>query len=270
MPETRIVRSLPFTVRLATVVIAVLVLASALTVVLNDLKFRRVMHDQAQGVSEFVAVTLRSGIEDSMNLGMKLAALENTQAMLQRQQRISSDITGISVTDAQGMILFDTDPSRIGRIWHPEAGPVQRSRAGTSLNSSGTWGTGLDGDSLVGARLTNSYGQYEGEVVVRASDRDIDLRAAAILRSMILAASLVTGLTSLVAVAVVYVLSREHRIWFARATAQIGQIGLDDGGSDATSPDLLDFVASAAETRAALEQARADLVTIGAGSAHAA
>jgi len=257
---------IPFAARLAAVVVAVIILASVLAVVLNDLKFRQVIRHQEGQVFTFIAADLRDTIQDSMNLGLPLAMLQNTQGLIQRRRQSEADVTSITVYDTRGIVLYDTDAARVGtavpEAWRPAAAEA-------------TWSAELPTMSLVGARIVNSFGQPAGAVILGYDPHEMLARGHAILVPMRNAALLVGGFTIVVAIVVVTILTRPLRRWFALASAQINAEPHDDATPDLAA-DMKEFATATARTEAALSQASQEMQTLAlengpapSGAAHA-
>ena len=170
-------KATPFAARLAAMMIAVVLAASALTVSLNYLKFRRVLRAQEDVVYAFVADDLAASIEDGLNLGLPLAALQSTDLLLQRRRLAERGTLGITVFDSTGRILFDTDRFRVGlalpEAWRPP-GPQAK-----------TWRGDVTGGAMTASAITNTFGQRAGGVVLRYDLAPIETRMNAILLDMI-------------------------------------------------------------------------------------
>ncbi len=252
----------PFAARLAAVIVAVVLAASALTVALDYLKFRRVLRSQEDQVYLFVARDLAATIEDSMNLGLPLAALQTTEQLIQRRRAVERGTLGISVFDSTGAVLFDTDRFRMGaklpRDWSPGGGAMD-------------WRGDLPDAYLVGARITNNFGQSAGGVVVRYDPLTLEARMNAILLDMMRAALATLAVTAVAAVVVALWLTRGHRAWFQRATAQV--TALAPGAPPYRGPPIAGseaVMASIATTSQALDEAEEALMRLGTSEAEQA
>lgn len=248
-------KATPFAARLAAMMIAVVLAASALTVSLNYLKFRRVLRAQDDVVYAFVADDLAASIEDGINLGLPLAALQSTDLVLQRRRTAERGTLGITVFDSALRVLFDTDRFRIGQTlpepWRP---PTPETKA---------WRGDVDGGAMTAAAIINTFGQRAGGVVLRYDLAPIETRMNAILLDMIRAALLMLAVSAAVAVAAAILLTRRHNAWFRRATRQI-DAGLV-GGSTLKKPvqgseALMDAIHG---TSAELDETEAALVQLG-------
>ena len=253
--------ALPFAARLAVVMIAVVLTASALTVGLNTLKFRKVLRAQDDLVYSFVAADLRDTVEDSLNLGLPLAALQSTQNLIQRRRASETRILGITVFDSNDVILFDTDRFRINSKipleWRPEA--------------STTWSADLPDAILTAAAITSDFGQSAGGVVVRYDPRATDARMTAVLLSMVRAALPMLTAAAAAAALAGFALSRPYRRWLARMSAHAEMAGsgtpsaaaltAHGKGEEIGKPG--DMMSAIHRTSAALGRAEHDLLRLG-------
>lgn len=253
----------PFAARLAAVIVSVVLAASALTVSLDYLKFRRVLRTQEDLVYLFIARDLASTIEDSLNIGLPLAALQTTEQLIQRRRAVEQGTSGISVFDSTGSVLFDTDRFRVGgklaREWLPDDGRRLE------------WRADLTDAYLVGARLTNSFGQPAGGVVVRYDPIALEARMNAILLDMLRSALAMGAVAVAAAVVVAALLTQRHRAWFQRATAQVAALG--PGAPPYRGPPIAGseaVMSSIAATSRALDEAEEALMRLGTGEAEAA
>ncbi len=214
--------STPFATRLAAVMIAAVLAASALTISLNYFKTRRVLRTQEDLVYSFVADDLASTIEDGMNLGISLAMLQTTEQLIQRRRAAESGTLSISVFDATGAVLFDTDQFRVGRRLPPDWAPQAAEAA--------EWRADAPGAFVVGARITNSFGQPAGGVVVRYDPVPLETRVNTVLLDMVRAGLLALVVTAAIAAFAAPLLTRPLRHWLSRASADITRAQLVPAG----------------------------------------
>ena len=251
--------AVPFAARLAAVMVAVLLAASALTVSMDYLRFRRVLRTQADLVYQFVANDLAGAIEDSLNLGLPLAALQATEQLIGRRRAAEAGTLGIGVFDPAGAVLFDTDRFRVGNLLPPE---WDRPRG--APGSQTEWRADLGDAYLVGAGITNAFGQPAGGVVVRYDPAGIETRMNAILLAMLRTALLALAGAGALAAAAAVLLTRRHAAWLARATAQLdAPTGVPAGPPVAGTEAVM---AAIAHTGAVLDAAEAELMRLGLGA----
>jgi sensor histidine kinase regulating citrate/malate metabolism len=245
----------PFAARLVAVMVAIVLAASALTVSLDYLKFRRILRSQEDQVYLFVGNELASTIEDGMNLGLPMAALQTTEQLIQRRLATEQGTVGISVFDSTGTVLFDTDQFRIGGKL-PEGWRAPQPDAAE-------WRFDLAGANLIGARITNNFGQAAGGVVVRYDTQPLEARMDAILLRMVRTAVAMLGVSTVLAA---FLLTRRHNAWFGRATAQINASAPNAAPyRGAPVAGLEAMMQAVAETTLALDEAEAALLKLGSG-----
>jgi len=259
-------KATPFAARLAAMMILVVLAASVLTVSLDYLKFRRVLRAQEDVVYAFVAADLAASIEDGLNLGLPLAALQSTDLLLQHRRGAERGTLGITVFDSTGRVLFDTDRFRVGSVlpvaWRPPG-------FGTGIEAGGAtakvWRGDVGDAAMTASAITNTFGQMAGGVVLRYDLVPIETRMNAILLDMIRTALLLLAIAGGIAVAAAILLTRRHNEWFRRATAQV-DVGLFGRGTDrppvAGSEALMQSIG---RTGAALDETEAALMALGTG-----
>lgn len=253
--------ALPFAARLATVMFAVVLAASTLTVALNTLKFRKVLRAQDDLVYSFVAADLRDTVEDSLNLGLPLAALQSTQNLLQRRRASENRIIGITVFDSNDVVLFDTDQFRVGSKipleWRPEEAK--------------TWSADLPDAILTAAAITSNFGESAGGVVVRYDPRATDARMIAVLLSMVRAALPMLAAVAAAAALAGFALTRPYRRWLAQVSARAAMAGsgppsaaaLTARGEGGETGKPVEMMSAIRRTSAALDRAEHDLLRLG-------
>ena len=244
-------RSLPLAVRLATMMIAIVIAASILTVTMDALKFRHVLRAQEELVYGFVAADLGETIEGGMNLGLPLAALASTEQLLQRRRAAEHGVVGITVFDVAAIVRFDTDRFRVGAPLPLEWAPPSPSAA--------TWRGDLPGAGMVAARVENNFGQPAGGVVVRYDLTPLETRMTAILLDMVRMALAMAVASALAASVAAPMLTRGYRLWFGRVTAALAP------GSHAVPPGADGVISTLREAEAELDATERALMRLGTG-----
>ncbi|MES2711236.1 MAG: hypothetical protein V4653_06610 [Pseudomonadota bacterium] len=230
--------SLSFAARLATVLAGMLMLGCGLAVAMNVLKFERLLLEQQARVLEIVAGDLGETLENGLALGVRLATIPGAQALLERARSAEPLIAGLSVVDAHGAILFDTDRQRLGGT-APEL-----ARAGIS----GAWRFRDGARHNIGVPIVNGHGQSEGGLLLSYTRAAVDEQLVAALLAMISASLVALALAVPLSVIGVHVLTQQTRRWFARIEAAMQP-------NAAQEPCAVVLQAAIAEASAILEDA---------------
>ncbi|MEO3471888.1 hypothetical protein AAFN86_08485 [Roseomonas sp. CAU 1739] len=207
-----------FATRIALLLSALTVLACVLVTALNTLKFERLLLAQHQRVFATIGADLVDTFERGLNIGVRLAEVPGAQSLLDRAFGRDDDLRRITVADAAGRILFDTERVRIGDAAEAAllpAGPLRRvARVG-----------GID---WIGLPVVNSFGQQEGSLLLGYGRAGIADRLTAIALAMAKPglAALLVGLP--IAWLAVLLVARPTRLLFAQLT------GLLTGGAAPT------------------------------------
>lgn len=241
-----------FTTRLGVALASVLVVAAALTLVLNHSKLRRTMLAQEAAIFQLVTQQLSETIEASMNLGLALSMLENTQALLERQRERDPHILEVAVHNAEGRVLFATDPARMGTVlphaW--VAGPATGAVAQEAT----------DGHSAIArSRLMTAFGQVAGGVVLRYDVRAAETRLSVIAQEMFWTALPATLACMGLAWVLALVATRPLNAWLAQAAGWAGAIADGQPPPAGARPAFAD---AATGTIAALDAAEREMTTL--------
>ncbi len=241
-----------FASRLAVLVAAMLVIACALTAALNYLKFEKLLLGQQGRVLEIVATDLAEVFERSMNLGVRLPGVPGAQALLERRRSTDTLVGGLSVIDATGRILFDTDRQRIGEDVPPYLLPP--------ATASGAWHVRRDGRYWIGVPIVNSFGQAEGALLLAYGREAVDARLDAILLSMARSALIGLAIAIPLGSVAIFLLARGTRRWFAA----LGQATALEARQEEIPVEAAEFRAAVAGTTAALAEAELRLEALAA------
>lgn len=199
--------------RLATIIVVIVALVIGGAVVLSQIMWRQMLYHETYASSGAVAADIRQVIEANLDLGIPLPTLTNTQRLIERATRVSQDLEFIAVTDAAGVILFDTEPGSIGA----SAPPAWSQPRPDAL----AWRAAGPDSLLVGNLIRDAYQRPIGSVIVQARTAATDSRLStsllAITRNGIL---LLLGSTVL-AIAAAGWLTLELRRWSRRLCADI-------------------------------------------------
>ncbi len=234
--------SLSFAARLATVLAGMLMLSCGLAVAMNVLKFERLLLEQQARVLEIMAGDLGETLENGLALGVRLAAIPGAQALLERARAAEPLIAGLSVADAHGGILFDTDRQRL-------AGNAPEAVRAVAV---GAWRFRDGARQGIGVPVLNAYGQSEGSLLLFYTRTAVDEQLVGALLKMLHASLLALAVAVPLGVLGMHALTRETRRWFARMEASM-QPGA------ASEPCAAVLQAAIAEASAILEDAEQSL-----------
>ena len=198
---------LSFATRLSGVLAVMLLLGCGLAAGLNYLKFERMLLEQQARVLEILAGELGTTVENSLALGVRLAGVPGAQALLERSRAAEPLIGGLTIADADGVVLFDTDRQNLGTSL-----PKERFEA---LARQVSWRFRVGADYGIGAPIVNGFGQPEGAVLLRYDRRAVDERLAAALLAMVQATLLALAIAVPLGALALHIVTRRTRRWFA-------------------------------------------------------
>jgi hypothetical protein len=157
--------------KIGAAIVGVVVLALLVTATLSFLVYERTLAGLLLSRFELVAGELRREIEASLDLGLPLGELDNVALLLAARKASDPQITGITIVDGRGTVLFDTDPAAIGRpvgaavLAAVEAQP----RAGDA--AAAAHGPGASDGPVepftVARPVVTSFGKLAGGVIIR-------------------------------------------------------------------------------------------------------
>ena len=179
------------TARIAATILAILVMAGLLQTVLTISKFDRAFTNLLQSRLSVAVLDIRDTVEGSLNLGLPLNALVNTQELLDKERGQDRSIQSILVHDRTGQRLFDTDRARVGQpmaaAWSQRAAPSRQ-----------VWVL-RDGEGfVVGAPLVNSLGEIVGGIVLRYEHTAYDAAFRAVLERLTTTTAVVLAAAALI------------------------------------------------------------------------
>lgn len=151
------------TVRITLTILIVIVATVSLTAYLNHAKFERSLNNLARSRFAFVLGDIKNTIEISMNLGLQLTTLRNTQEVLEREQAQDRQILAIDVYDDANVFVFSTQGDAVGKT-APSAWLRQAAAAGE-----GAWSIDEGDATVIGVTLVNNFDKVVGGVVLRYS-----------------------------------------------------------------------------------------------------
>lgn len=240
------------TFRLSAALASVLLVAAALTLVLNYSKLRRTMLAQEASIYQLVTHQLSETIEASMNLGLALSMMENTQALLERQKGRDAQILELMVHNAEGRVLFASDQARMNTT-------LPRNWITTTADGTGAPPGGDGLSAIARSDLVTSFGQVAGGVVLRYDTSAAEARLSIIFQEMLQTAIAITLLCVFLAYVTALVATRPLHAWLAQAAGWAGSIA-DGKPAPPGAPPA--FAEAATGTILALDEAEREMTKL--------
>ena len=238
--------------RLAIIMMIAMAIAITVSIALSQVIWRSMLIDEGLASCEAAAADLSNVIEDDLELGIPLSALSNTQQLIERALRANTTISDVSVLDDKGVILFDTEPLRIGQ----QAPLVWRAHRGSRT----VWSEQLKEELLAGDLIRDSYRQPIGAVIVKystvASKTSLSTGLLKMVRTgvlLLLGAILVTG-------SVASLIAREAARWSRDLQSRIDAASMPGEPDAAAGPPLFAAIQTAG---AVLRQTEQELMRLG-------
>lgn len=162
--------------RLSLALALVLAFAFSLIGFLAYEKHRKAFAGLVQARIGAVALDLGARVDSGINIGLPLSAMSNLQEVFQREAKADPDILSIDAFDAQGRILYSSDPGRVGA-----AAPAGWPRAAAASRQ---WRIEGDEDFVAGVSARNAFDSLEGALALRYAKRSFDADLAAVARGL--------------------------------------------------------------------------------------
>jgi len=176
--------------RLTLALVAILVMALALTVLLSYFQFRTTLGQLLHSRIAAMTLDMQRTLENLSDLGLDLKTYCPIQTIIDRVHTGDAQILSISVFDQRGQILFDTafarnpncpaagrPPPPVGQENIPAAWRLANSThftpddAPTAAGRSALWRSAGTDAFVVGATLVNNFNQLSGGVALRYSQK---------------------------------------------------------------------------------------------------
>lgn len=148
--------------KIAAALLLVLVTALSTTATLGYFIYDHVLSNLVTSRFEFVARELKRKVEAGLDLGLALGELDNVNALLRQERSTDDALAGLTVRSAKGVVLFDTEPARIGS--RPAEAWFEAVTATTAKPSDL-----YVGQAEVAVPLVNSFGKVVGGLRVAFS-----------------------------------------------------------------------------------------------------
>jgi hypothetical protein len=178
----------------------VLITALTTTATLGYFIYERTLSGLVTSRFEFIAMELKRKVEAGLDLGLPLGELENVNDLLRQEIFTDKALVRLSIENARGIILFDTDTSRIGKSSSPwldssvQAGPKRSDM--------------LVREPKIGVPLVNNFGKVVGGLLVDYSKDYYDSKRAGTIRNVAEATLLVLLLSVFIGTCGVLAISR--------------------------------------------------------------
>jgi hypothetical protein len=180
--------------------LVVLVTALMTTAILAYFIYERTLSGLVTSRFEFVAKELKRKIEDGLDLGLPIGELENVNELLRQQISTDDALLDLTIQNAKGAVLFDTDSARIGitvdRRWLPDIEQSDQDSSRTYLTN-----------SEIRVPLVNSFGKVVGGLVVTYSQAYYDKKRAQAIGSIVETTTIVLLVGSFIGLAGALVIS---------------------------------------------------------------
>ena len=191
--------------RTQTKILAALLMVSMIalttTATLGYFIYERTLSGLVLSRFEFIATELKRKVEAGLDLGLPLGELENVNDLLRQEILTDDALVRLSIENARGIILFDTDTSRIGT---KSSLPWLDSSAQGDPKSSDM----LVRENQIGIPLVNSFGKVVGGLLVDYSKDYYDSKRAGTIRNVAEATLIVLLLSSVIGTCGVLAISR--------------------------------------------------------------
>jgi hypothetical protein len=244
-------RGSSFASRVAILLAMLLALACGIVAILNYLKFEKLLVSQQSRVIEIIAADAAEAFERGINLGVRLQGVPGGQALLERALSRDPDLRRLSVVDARGRILFDTDRGRIGSETAPALLPPA-----TASGAPRAWRASAQALAWIGVPIVNGFGQAEGALLVGHARTSVSARLDAIALAMLRPTLLVLAVAVPFVVAMTFLLARPVRRYFDSFGRTIAREEPEPGPLD---PTLAALHAGLADTERLLAEAEQEL-----------
>ena len=244
--------------KIAGALLLVLIAALSTTATLGYFIYERTLAGLVGSRFEFIARELGSKIEAGLDLGLPLGELENMNELLRQEILTDDALVGLTIKNAKGVILFDTDPLRIGTK-APEPWLESLGEAGSNSGSIRV------SDSQLGLPLVNSFDKVVGGLLVTYSKDYYQNKRVATVREISEITLIALLLSGFVGLCGVLTISRPLDYAVMRLEASVRTILLRTGLAAAATPAdgdleaaIVTFERNVLDAVAALEHAEAD------------
>lgn len=138
----------------------VVALALAFACVLYYVQYETLFSSLQRSRLAVLATSIRDAVKGGTDLGLALKDMHGVQGVIERTRALDPDISGITVFDRQGRVLFDTDPARIGTTRPDTVAWAAASEAGAA------WYLAEGARGVAGQPLLNSFDAVLGGIAL--------------------------------------------------------------------------------------------------------
>ena len=185
--------------KIAAALLLVLLTALTATAIMSYLIYDRTLSGLVTSRFEYFAIELKRKIEAGLDLGLPLGELDNIDELLRQELLTDRALVALSVINARGVVLFDTDTTHIGRKSESDWLQPGTPQATIVVPVS---------ETELGIPLFTSYGKLAGGLRVQFSKKHYDEKRSATLRTIAEFACVVLLLAGIVGVSGVLVITR--------------------------------------------------------------
>lgn len=155
----------------------VTIIALTTTATLGYFIYERTLSGLVTSRFEYIATELKRKVETGLDLGLPMGELENVNELLRQEILTDNALLRLSIENARGIILFDTEAARIGT---KSASAWLETLTQVGSQSSDV----LVRDSEIGVPLVNSFGKIVGRLLVSYSKSYYDSKRAETIRNV--------------------------------------------------------------------------------------
>lgn len=172
------------TIRTRFIMVALVVsfFAIGMAAFLNYFKYKSTISDILRSRVVLVGQGIENSIQASLALGMQFAGLSQLPPLLERERGSDRLVRGIDVFDANGQILYSTEPTRVGTR-APSAWI-----AATHAAKGAQWAAEGSEELAAGLVVMNAFDLTVGHVGLRYARDEVDRAAAEAGRQILIAA----------------------------------------------------------------------------------
>lgn len=214
--------------KIAAALLLVLLTALTTTAIMSYLIYDRTLSGLVASRFEYFAKELKRKIEAGLDLGLPLGELDNINELLRQELLTDRALVALSVINARGVVLFDTDSAHVGR-----SGASDWLRPETPQ----TTGVVPVSETELGIPLFTSYGKLAGGLLVEFSKKHYDEKRSTTLRRVAEFAAVVLLMAGIVGVFGVLVITRPLDYAMIRLDAGLRAIAARVGVSPGSLPE---------------------------------